>query len=108
MVNKYLKRPPAKLVKDATTEMRLAVKYEDGAFVECDYDDPEAFARGRADIMFISDDMSTAVVYDHKTQYNKEEADTFQMGFYAWVIAKQNPFLKEIHTVMHFVRFGDY
>lgn len=104
----YLKRPPATLTSDAETELRLAIKLEEGKFVECDYDDPKAFARGRADVMMISDDTTTALVYDHKTQMNIEEADTFQMGFYAWVISKIYPFLREVHLVLHFAQYGYY
>lgn len=104
----YLKRPPGTLVEDAETELRLAVKYNGEAFVECDYNDPQAFARGRADIMMISDDTTTALVYDHKTQMNIETADTFQMGFYAWVISKIYPFLREVHLVLHFAQYGYY
>ena len=79
-----------------------------GEFVQCDYDDPKAFARGRADILMISDDTTHALIYDHKTQPNVEEADTFQMGIYAWVISKIYPFLDEVHTVLHFARYGKY
>lgn len=78
------------------------------AFHECHYDDPEAFARGRADIMLISDDTTMALVYDHKTQPNVEDADTFQLGFYAWVISVIYPFLDNIQTVLHFARYGHY
>lgn len=124
MVELYLQKPPKDLVTDAGIEMKLAVKftgdfYEDDktfqdrkvsrpVFTECDYNDPEAFARGRADIMMISDDTTYAVIYDHKTQQNITTADTFQMGFYAWVISKIYPYLDEIHTVLHFARFGMY
>lgn len=78
------------------------------AFEECSYDDPKAIARGRADIMMISDDTTRALVYDHKTQPNIEDADTFQLGFYAWVISVLYPFLDNIHTVLHFARYGYY
>jgi len=108
----YLAKPPPVLTKDAGIELRLAVKAveKDGSiqFEECDYDDPGAFARGRADIMIISDDTTSAIFYDHKTQPNIEEADTFQLGFYAWVISKFYPFLEEIQTVLHFARYGVY
>lgn len=137
MVKLYIRKPPAVLTSDAGIELRLAIKpvfnpdgswqsYEDTMtvthpngeqgvitvtrpkFVECSYDDPEAIARGRADIMLISDDTTTAIVYDHKTQPHVEEADTFQMGFYAWVISRVYPFLNEIQTVLHFARYGKY
>lgn len=108
MAKLYIRKPPPLLVADAEIELRLAVKREGDSFVACDYDDPQAMARGRADIMMISDDMKTAVVYDHKTQPNVEDADTFQLGFYAWVISKIHPYLDEIQTVLHFARYGSY
>ena len=77
-------------------------------FVQCDWDDPQAFARGKADIMMISDDTTYAMFYDHKTQMNVEEADTDQMGFYAWVASLLYPFLSEVRTVLHFARFAKY
>lgn len=117
MVNLYIRRPPPEpLPSDAGIELRLAVKIcgfaGDGSplFDECDYNDPKAFARGRADILMISDDKVNpiAIIYDHKTQPNIENADTFQMGFYAWVIKKHYPFLKEVRTILHFARYGVY
>ena len=104
----YMRKPPKTLTDDAETELRLAIKYEDGEFKECSYTDENAFARGRADIMMISDDTTTALVYDHKTQLNIEAGDTFQMGFYAWVISKIYPFLREVDTILHFSQYGYY
>lgn len=108
MAQRYIRRPPKVLVADASIELKLAVKLVNGRFEECDYLDPEAFARGKADIMMISDDTTTALVYDHKTQPNVEAADTFQLGFYAWVIWKMHPYLSRIETVLHFARYGTY
>lgn len=108
MCRLYALKPPPMLVSDAKTELRFAVKMVNGKFEERDYDDPEAWCRGRADIMLISDDTTKGIVYDHKTQPNIEEGDTPQMGFYAWVIAKTNPYLSEIQTMLHFVRYGKY
>jgi hypothetical protein len=89
--------------------LKLAVKLDaSGKFVECDYDDPEAFGRGRADILVISDDTTWAQVTDHKTQPNIETADTPQMGFYSWVISKIYPFLSEIRSQLHFSRYAKY
>lgn len=108
MARAYLLNPPDPLAPDAEVEQALAVRLEGGEFVECDYDDPSAYARGRIDIKMISEDLTHAVVYDHKTQPNMEEADTFQLGFYAWLIFKTHPFLQEIKTVLHFARYGKY
>lgn len=109
MAQLYVRYPPPLLTRDAGVELHLGVKHVGGeGFVACDYNDPEAFGRGRADIMLISDDTTLARVYDHKTQPNIEEADTFQMGFYAWTIKKTYPFLDTIETVLHFARYGRY
>jgi len=108
MIEKYLEKPPRILMSDASLEMRLAVKMTEAGWVQADYDDPEAFVRGRADIFMVSDDTTTGYLYDHKTQPNKEEADTFQLGVYAWVISKIYPFLDEIRTILHFARYGHY
>jgi hypothetical protein len=108
MAKLYIRKPPPLLTADAQTELRLAVKWGGTDFVECDYEDPDAFGRGRADIFMLSDDTTSALVYDHKTQPNIEPADTFQLGFYAWVILKTYPFLENVKTVLHFTRFGHY
>jgi len=108
MAKKYIDRPPVGLVHDADVELKMAVKYDGVTFTECSYDDPQALARGRADIFMISEDTTTAYVYDHKTQPNIEEADTFQLGFYAWVISKVHPYLNEVRTILHFARYARY
>jgi CRISPR/Cas system-associated exonuclease Cas4 (RecB family) len=123
MAKLYIARPPNLLTRDAKIEQKMAVTYDEktqtfsgyddnDAVLEPSgdemYDDPNCFARGKADILLKSDDSTFAIIYDHKTQPNIEEADTFQMGFYAWVVAKANPFLDEIRTVLHFARYGYY
>lgn len=124
----YLRKPPATITPNSEIELKLAVKLvldENGniatytdlvdekevtrfTFEPCDYDDPDAFARGRADILTISDDTTKAYIIDHKTQPNFEDAETFQMGFYAWVILQTYPFLEEVHTTLNFSRYGAY
>lgn len=108
MTRLYLLNPPDPLTADAEIEQDLAVTIEDGEFVPCDYDDPRAYARGRVDIKMISDDLTHAIIYDHKTQPHIETADTFQLGFYAWLMFKTHPFLEEVQTILHFARYGKY
>ena len=108
MARGYLLNPPADLLPDAEVEQDFAVKLVGGEFRPCDYDDPEAYARGRADIKMISDDTSYGVIYDHKTQPNIEHADTFQMGFYAWLFFINEPYVDEVRTILHFARYGKY
>ena len=117
MVNLYINKPIPFPWKDIRTEQKLAVKKApatslltigEGEWDECHYDDPAAIVRGRIDIMCVSDDGLSAIIYDHKTQFNPEDADTFQMGVYAWMTWRTYPFLKSISTVMHFPRWGCY
>lgn len=128
MAHKYVRHPWVSLTANSHIELRLAIKFkldENGQIMtykdkigeqevdrpileECDYDDPEAAARGRADVLTISDDTTTAFILDHKTQPNVEDPDTFQLGFYAWVISKIYPFLEEVQTTLHFARYGKY
>lgn len=108
MAKRYAISPPPVLTEDSEIELRLAVKFGPKGFEECGYDDPEAALRGRADIMVMSDDIDKVYLYDHKTQPNMEAADTFQLGIYALVISKVYPALHEIHTILHFARYGTY
>lgn len=108
MVEHYKRNPPAVLTSDAETELRMGVALTEHGFEECRYDAPHALARGIADIMMISDCMTEAVVYDHKTQPNIEDAVTFQMKFYTWVVFRTHPFLKKVTTILHFARYGTY
>lgn len=108
MIQGYATNPPAKINQDSGVEERLAVKLVDGQFVECDYNDPDAFMRGRADIRTISDDTTTMTVYDHKTQMNIEPPDTFQFGCYAWVLSKIYPFIQRFESIHHFPRYRHY
>jgi len=108
IVKLYLQRPPKVLTNDAEVEVRMALKWDGRKFVECGYDDPAATLRGRADIMMITDDLTSAYVYDHKTQPNTEDADTFQLGFYSLVILRSRPYLQSVNTVLHFARYGSY
>lgn len=108
MAIRYAKKPPYMLTTDADVEARFGVKMGEEGIVESSYDDPNTLARGRADIQMISDDLKTAFIFDHKTQPNIEPADTFQLGFYAWVMFRSNPYLQTVKTVLHFARFGYY
>lgn len=109
MAKRYLANPPFMLDTDPEVEKLLGIKMiSKDVFEECSYEDPDAFVRGRADILMIDPNGDTAVIIDHKTQPNIETSNTFQMGFYAWVIKKTYPFLKEVKTVLHFSRYGTY
>lgn len=125
----YLRRTPF-FRGDVEFEVKLAIKFERDdkgniveytdnisipgeerirpKFVECDYDDPDAVARGRADIKMISEDTTIGFIIDHKTQKGVVDGDTFQMGIYAWVMSICYPFLDQIETTLHFAALGIY
>lgn len=98
----YMNNAPANLEHITGTEEHLALTWKDGEWVECDWNDPECVVRGKIDLLQI--DGTRATIIDHKTQFNYELADTFQMKFYAWMVQKFYPFVTEINTVLHLAR----
>lgn len=100
----YLTNPPKGLEHVLGTEELLAVKWSDelNDFEECEWDDPECIFRGKIDILMIEGTVATAI--DHKTQPKVEKSNTFQLGFYAWLITKFYPYVTEVNTILHFCR----
>ena len=98
----YISNPPENLDKVIGTEEHLAIKWNEDKkeFEECDWADPECYARGKIDILMMDGDVATVI--DHKTQLYMESADTFQMGFYAWLVTKFYPYIKEVNTILHY------
>ena len=80
------------------TEEHLAIRWENNKWVECGWD--EADFRGKVDILSISGERATFI--DHKTQPFVETADTYQMGFYAWMIKVHYPKVKIVESILHF------
>jgi len=102
-VRLYADRPVKNLPSDAQIEQKLALNSK---LEECDYDSPDALIRGRADLLWFDEDLR-AHILDYKTQPNIEEADTFQMGIYALVIARTFK-VEEVYTTIYFARYGKY
>lgn len=102
-VSMYANNPPQNLPEDAEIEQALALDMD---LKECDYGSPDALIRGRADLLWFDDDLRVHIL-DYKTQPNIEEADTFQMGIYALVMARKFN-LKEAYTSIYFARYGKY
>ena len=97
----YMMNPPQKLDTILGTEEQIAVKYVGNEWTTCEWDDPDAFARGKIDILMIDDD-NIATILDHKTQMYICTADTFQMGFYAWMVKIAYPYVEAVNTQLHF------
>lgn len=98
----YMDNPPRGLEHILGTEEHLAVKWQGKKLVECSWTDPDCFVRGKADILMIRG--NTAIIVDHKTQPHIETSDTFQMGFYAWLVKILYPYVEEVETILHFCR----
>lgn len=100
----YLDNPPEGLEHVTGTEENLAVKWdeENNKFEECSWDDPKCVYRGKIDILMIEDTVATVI--DHKTQPKAENSDTFQLGFYAWLVKQFYPFVTQVNTILHFCR----
>ena len=98
----FMDNPPKSLETIVGTEENLALKRVDGEWEECEWDDTTCVVRCKIDILQI--DGHTATIIDHKTQFNKESADTFQMKFYAWMVKQFYPFVTKVNTVLHFAR----
>jgi len=105
---RYARRRPDNIDSDTGVELMLAVKDEGGELVQAEFDDPKAIMRGKIDLLFFSDDAKGAKIIDHKTQMNIEEADTFQMGVYAWLTSKCHPWLEHIESSLYFAQYGVY
>lgn len=94
----YMGNLPAGYDKIIGTEEKIAIKrghdgWEEGTWEDCDF-------RGKIDILKI--DGNRASFIDHKTQPFVETADTFQMGFYAWLISVIYPQVDTVESVLHF------
>lgn len=105
---RYARRRPDNVDEETGVELMLAVKREGDQLVQAGFDDPDAVMRGKIDLLFFSDDAKGVKIIDHKTQMNIEEADTFQMGVYAWLTSKCHPWLDHIESSLYFAQFGVY
>ena len=107
----YLRKPPPIMNPDVLLEREYAVKDNNGVLEECRYDDPEAFYRGKIDLLsFVeTDEGRVPIMIDHKTSLSvKQVGDTRQMGGYALLLAVINPGVHEIRTGIHMSRWGKY
>jgi hypothetical protein len=67
---------------------------------ECDYDDPNCWARAVLDLYGRTGD--TAILIDHKSQLNVEPSNTRKMLFYAWMACRSDPSINKVFMILHF------
>jgi len=95
----YMENAPQDLESVIGTEEHIAIRMGDsGKWVEGEWDNCDF--RGKIDILKIRG--NTATFIDHKTQPFVETADTFQMGFYAWLISVLYPQIEVVESILHF------
>ena len=106
---KFMSNPFHGMEHVVGTEEQLAVKWDGSKFVPCEFNDPKASYRGKVDVLIINDD-NICTVIDHKTQLSVNDADTFQLGGYAWMVKICYPYIRQIFTKIHFCApdFGFY
>lgn len=75
----------------------------------CGYDDPNCFARMKADAIEVNVTEGVARLTDHKTQMHMSDpADSFQLALYAWIVFKNYPLVNSIVARLNFCRYGRY
>lgn len=92
--------------KNSFVELMLAVDNKGNVI---SYDDPDAFVRGRIDLVSIDKD-NFATITDFKTNHRPlpqgEIDDSYQLEIYALLIKAQFPDVLAIDAGMEFVRYG--
>ena len=94
---------PVNIKNLVDTEEMLAVKQDaTGSWIACEWDDKDAYFRGKIDILYI-DDEGYGVYVDHKTQMNIEkDSGTLQMRQYAFLVMRTYPQLKGVRAIIHY------
>lgn len=82
-------------------EIKLGLKYEDGRLVDCDFDDPDVYFRGIADLVIM--DGTIAHVIDYKTSKSARYADSRQLALMAACLFTKYPELEKVKAALLFV-----
>jgi RecB family exonuclease len=87
-------------------EVKLGLRKEDdGTFTACDFDDPDAWYRGIADLLIVNG--ITAVSVDYKTGKSSRYADLKQLDLLAGAVFTHFPEVMVIKSALIFVVAGD-
>jgi hypothetical protein len=100
IVNKLMSFPGTKLA-----EQKLGIaKLRTGEIVPCDFDDPEAWWRGIADLLIIENVYAKCI--DYKTSKNAHYADLRQLDLLSGAVFLHHPTIKVIDGALLFVVCG--
>lgn len=96
-------RFPVPIANLVDTEEMMAVKQDHtGSWITCDWDDKDAYFRGKIDVLYI-DKEGYGVYVDHKTQMNIEsDSGTTQMRQYGFLVMRSYPQLKGVRAIIHY------
>jgi hypothetical protein len=87
-------------------ELQLGVKKTDEGYAPCDFDDPDAWYRGIADLVIING--TTAHLIDYKTGKNSKYADMKQLDLLAGALFVLRPDLEVIKSALLYVVTKDF
>lgn len=100
IVNSLLAQPGEHLA-----EIRLGLRKQDQNYAACDFDDPDAWWRGIADLLTINGHKATCV--DYKTGKSSRYADMKQLDLLAGAVFVHFPQVLVIKSALIFVVAGD-
>lgn len=92
-------------VGDKHCEIKLAVRKTDGGYEPCEFDSPEAWWRGIADLLILNGDKATVI--DYKTGKNTRYADVKQLDLLAAGVFTHYPEVMRIKSALAYVVTND-
>ena len=87
-------------------ELKMGIKKVDGRYVACDFDDPDYWWHGIADLLAI--DGYKAYSMDYKTGKNAKYADPKQLDLVAYAIFLHFPKVMLVKSALAFVVSGEF
>ena len=84
-------------------EYKLAVAKTDTGYEYCDYEAPERYWRGIADLVIVDADSKKAYIVDYKTGKSAKYADTKQLALLAAAVFLEFPYIETIKGMLLFV-----
>ena len=88
---------------DKFCELELGIALKDGGYTLCDFEAPDRYWRGIADLVIVDEAANKAYIIDYKTGKSAKYADTKQLGLLAAAVFLKYPALKVIKGMLLFV-----
>jgi hypothetical protein len=97
-----------KLEGEKLCEYEMGLKYVNGRFTPCSFDDPKAYCRGIADLIILDRENKEARLVDYKTSKSAQYADTKQLKLLAAMTFMHFPEIKVVKAGLLFVVANDF